>query len=375
MLPKILLCVSSTKLSYGGPAFSVTGLAEALVKADCRVGLWSPLMDESQVLNSPKGHDKSVFYLSGRLKDAMKTFGRPDIIHDNGIWLPNNHTVAAYSKERHIPRIVSPRGMLAPWAMRHKATKKKIAWFLYQKSDLLNAACLHATSTDERRHLEALNLNRQIHTIANGLRLTNPNPTMDKSTDLDSPDDLPKRIALFLGRIYPVKGLPNLISAWAEVRPQSWKLIIAGPDEAGHQAELRAQIQRLGLEKSVVFFGPVNGAKKIELLQRSHLFILPSLSESFGIAVAEAMAQGLPVITTHAAPWAVIKDYDLGWWVPASKEGLAEAVSAATNSPPADLKMMGFRGSEYVQAHLSWDKLVLQYIDMYASTLALRARF
>ena len=79
--------------------------------------------------------------------EALDRFGEPDILHDNGIWLPHNHRLAVLAERHGIPRIVSTRGMLEPWALRHKRFKKDVAWWLYQRRDLKQARCHVTTST------------------------------------------------------------------------------------------------------------------------------------------------------------------------------------------------------------------------------------
>jgi glycosyltransferase involved in cell wall biosynthesis len=88
-----------------------------------------------------------------------------------------------------------------------------------------------------------------------------------------------RKIALFLGRIHPKKGLPMLIEAWARVRPDGWHLQIAGPDEAGHKAEVQNAAFAAGLSQVVFFVGPIEGEKKESAFSNADLFVLPTHSE------------------------------------------------------------------------------------------------
>src|SRR5262249_44381126 len=156
-----------------------------------------------------------------------------DILHDNGMWLSHNHRIANLGARYNIPRVVSTRGMLEPWAMNHKWGKKRVAWSLYQRRDLKRAHCHHTTAEAECRNVERLGLGVPVRVIPNGVDL----PELDSGTqhvEVEKMRRSDRKKALFLGRIYPVKGLPMLIKAWARVRPQGWHLQIAGPDEAGH---------------------------------------------------------------------------------------------------------------------------------------------
>jgi len=260
--------------------------------------------------------------------------------------------------------------MLSPWARKHKGIKKALAWALYQRRDLKSSATLHATSQDEAVELQQLNLGPPVVMLPNGIDVSGDQRV--SSAPMRSAQD--KRTALFLGRLYPVKGLPNLIEAWAAVYPKGWRLLIAGPDEAGHKQELEAQIDRLGLRDVIEFLGPVQGKDKARLFLSADLFVLPSLSESFGMALAEAMLANLPVLTTVAVPWPDVEIQRLGWRVQLDKSSLAEGLRAATSAPVDELRAMGNRASSYVRSNYGWDKLAQSYVEMYESAIAGRAR-
>ena len=99
------------------------------------------------------------------LRDALRKLirsDRPDLLHDHGIWLPANHHVAAAANESFIPRAVQGMGMLEPWAMRQRAYKKRLAWGLYQRSDLETAKVLFATGEGEAESMRRLGLRQPI---------------------------------------------------------------------------------------------------------------------------------------------------------------------------------------------------------------------
>src|SRR5262249_26702926 len=97
--------------------------------------------------------------------------GAIDIIHDAGLWLPVNHATATVAAQLGIPRVVSTRGMLEPWAVGHRPIKKNLAWQLYQRRDLDRAALLHATSTGELANLRAAGLKMPIAMVPNGVEI------------------------------------------------------------------------------------------------------------------------------------------------------------------------------------------------------------
>ncbi len=351
---RIFLAGTSFKDSYGGPAVSVSGLAASLARQGIDVAVWAP--DGSALAASSSA--ERVRYFAGSLEGALQDFGRPNLVHDNGIWLRHNHALATLCRHRQIARVVSPRGMLEPWALSHKRVKKEIAWRIYQKGDLQAADLLHATSIAEAESLIRLNTGALIETVPNGVPFV-----CSRLGELPVSKSL--KYALFLGRICPVKGLQNLIPAWAKVRPDGWRLRIAGPDEGGYQKNIAELVRECGLLEIVEFVGTISGDKKRRLLEGADLFILPSLSESFGMAIGEALAVGCPVITTTATPWREIKTADCGWQVPANSSSLATALQEATSLPPETLKAMGERGRALIRNHYQWNSLVDRYITMY----------
>ncbi len=315
--------------------------------------------------------------LEGSAADGLDDFGTPDILHDNGLWRAHNHRLSDLAESRRIPRIVSTRGMLEPWAMGHKSWKKRFAWRLYQRSDLGRAVAHHATAAAEAANVERFRLGVPVRMIPNGVDI--PDVAQDfvaQSADAEGvaaegaaewpPDpESAVRTAIFLGRIYPVKGLPMLVEAWARVRPAGWRLIIAGPDESGHRAVIERAVRAEGIGDSVAFAGPLLDTPKKTALLSADLFILPTHSESFGMAIAEALAHGLPVLTTTGAPWPMLSRRGCGWSVNPTVEGIAEGLREATNLDSRTLGTMGARGRAFVAEEFGWPQTAAQFIELY----------
>lgn len=288
--------------------------------------------------------------------------GAPDCVHLHGIWSPKLAIRFSTWVQRGVPCIVTLHGMLEPWALKHKRTKKWIAWHMYQRGLLNRAALLHGTSEREVQQLLGLGLTPPAVMLPWGVSLS---PIRILQSDKSR-----TRTALFVGRIYPVKGLPLLVEAWGKVRPSGWKLKIVGPDEAGHRAEVEASIKKAGIGKFVEFTGELIGSEKDAAYANADLFVLPSFTENFGMAVAEALAHSLPVLTTTGTPWGALSDWSCGWWVAPTTDTIAAGLAAATNLEDKVLHDMGARGRQLVASQYTWQQTAARMKKAYQSMVA-----
>jgi glycosyltransferase involved in cell wall biosynthesis len=359
---KVLFTSASLLADYGGPAFSITALARSLANLGVRVGVWAA--DQSAVNSPLLDSESSVERILGAEQNALKFLTCDDVLHDSGIWMPHNHRLAILAKKWGIARVVSTRGMLQPWALGHKRVRKSFAWNLYQRRDLKLARYHHTTSESEARNLHKLALNVPIVTIPNGVDVPPPRTLTEPAASRQP------KIALFLGRIYPIKGLPLLIEAWSRVRPQDWVLRIVGPDEAGHRKQIENNVRAAGLDQVVSFTGAIAPRMKPSLFNSADLLILPSYSESFGMVVAEALAHGLPVLTTTGTPWSSLPRNGCGWYVEPTLDAIASALHAATILDRAALRTMGAKGRALAINDYSWPHVAHRFLSLYESVLS-----
>ena len=279
-----------------------------------------------------------------------------DLVHVHGIWLAANHAGCVAARRRDIPYIVSAHGMLMPWAFRHQAWKKKLPWLLYQRADLLHAAAVVGTSEAEADAIRAFGFPGATVMVPHGLALLS----------WEAPrNGIQPRKVVFLGRLHPIKGLMNLLDAWALLRPGGWRLILAGPEEDGFQAVLTERIRQHGLADTVTFAGPVDDRQKWLLLRQADLTVLPSFMENFGLVVLESLACGVPVITTRGTPWQVLETERCGWWVDAGAEALARGLRAAMTLTDEERQAMGLRGRALVAKRFAWDRIAGEMADVY----------
>ncbi len=357
---RVIHTIHSLRAAAGGPSYSVPSLCMALQRRGVDVELWA------QDRGGTSLGELSVRQMrrSDVTSELRKFAGQVTrlIVHDHGVWLPWNHSIARSSRHLRVPRVVSPRGMLEPWAMQYRGMKKKFAWHAYQFGDLQAAGLLHATSAAEAGNFKRLGLTSPIIEAPNGV-------DADAMPCAEHDPYQPERVLLFLSRIHPKKGLLDLVTAWSRVQRPGWKIRVVGADEGNHLHDVRAAVDAAGLGRVFVFTNHLDGAEKWEAYRSADLFVLPSYSENFGLVVAEALGCGLPVITTQATPWAEVADAECGWWIPTGPDALEQALRAAVQLSPAERLAMGLRGRALVRERYTWPAIARLMIEGYEGVL------
>ena len=367
---RVLHTIAALRSASGGPSRTVSSICEGLGRLGASVEIVTQNFRDANIV--PQSEFVKTTFVPGifipsirfvyspffrtTLSDRCKKT-EPRLIHDHGLWLPTNHAAAVIAHNLNIPLIISPRGMLEPWSLRNKAWKKRIAWNLYQHRALLSGIAFHAASVKEAESIREMGFKQPIAVIPNGTQFSEWKEYLRKETDL--------RTALFLSRIHRSKGLLELVKAWQIAHPKGWRMIIAGPDEDGHQKEVQAAIHQAGLQDIFQFAGSVEGEAKTNLYRSADLFILPTFSENFGVVVAEALSCGVPVITTKGAPWESLITYGCGWWIDIGVESLSAAIREATSLSEIERQEMGRRGCIFVEQNFAWSQIAEKMLSVY----------
>ena len=303
---------------------------------------------------------------SGKWEAAVSdilTMVEPDIVHINCCWIPDCAAIQRLAQRSGHKVVLSPHGMLEPWIIRrHYLSRKLPALLLYQKAAVRHADHIHSTADSEKENLLKLGYNKNIEVV--GLGIDSDNITIKKSW-------AKTHTILFLSRVHKKKGVDFLIQACSILRKEldGYNVIIAGEGDTEYVAHLKMKIAEESLGDVVKLAGGVYGEEKWSLIQSADFFVLPTYSENFGLAVAESLASGTPVITTDGTPWQDVDSHDCGIWTNIGAQPLAEAMSKMIACTESDLERMGRNGRALIEQKYSANVMAERMMKLYDSVL------
>ncbi|MGN0834041.1 MAG: glycosyltransferase [Kiritimatiellia bacterium] len=361
---KILVVTMGLNPASGGPTRSCKGMCRALAQAGVDVTLL--VLVGTHEFENPCG--VRVLYA----EDGVKARGEGkewnvqdyDLVHTQGLWHLKLHAVCRACRKAGTPYVISPRGMLDPWALSEKKWKKRVALWLYQYKDLRCAAAFHVTAREELSHVRDAGLRQQCIVAPNAVDLPLEMPARCRCAKV--------KTAIFLSRLHPGKGLLSLAAAWARIRPRGWKMKVVGPDSYGHKKDVMDSLVKLGIRDDWMFADALDDVRKWEAYRSADLLVHPSVSENFGITIAEGLAAELPVITTKGTPWGIVEARKCGWWIDIGVEPLAAALQEAMSLSDEARRAMGARGRQLVEEKYTWDAAAKKMIEGYKDVINAR---
>lgn len=366
-------------LQYGGPPASILGLCQGLQRAGVEVEAVTTTANGRDSLppSPPRGdvyEGVPVRYVArafprrffgARLQGPLTSaLARADLCHIHGVWHVPAWRAAHLARAAGVPYVVSPRGMLLPRAVERGRWRKAVAYALVERGNLRGAALLHATSEPEADALRALDLGVPVAVVPNGVNLDDPRQA---SRGYRARLGIPSGafIVLFLGRMHRIKRLDLLAEAFAAVcvtRP-AVHLVLAGHDEHGLAPDL---LRRLSAHAGRVHApGEITGPDKWALLKDADVMVQCSDSESFGLAVVESLAAGVPVIATRTCPWSEIETRGCGFWVEQTSPAIASAIGTLADDA-ARRARMSERAAAFACEQYSWDAIAPRMARLYA---------
>lgn len=302
---------------------------------------------------------------------SMMLERRLDCVHVHGMW--NYLSVAAqrWHQTTERPYIVSPHGMLNGWALADAPLRKRVARMLFEDAHIRNAAAVHAESRTERVALREAGYDTQTDVIPNGVEPAQMAGPAAPWLDGLGPD---ARVLLFLGRITPSKGLLNLLRAWnVAIRGESgkdWHLLVAGPGDGNHLAELQTMVEDYGLADSVHFVGPAFGPERAAAYRSADAFILPSVAETLPMTALEAFAFQLPCLLTPQCNIPEAYACSAAIRVDPTEESLTAGLTRLFTMSPFERARMGKAAYDLADSRYDWDLAAARFETLYSTVLA-----
>lgn len=356
---------------FGGPVVAMAAMAAGLAE----------LGEEVAVFSTHRNHEGARIELPpacrlvcttdagwGGLRHSPQLWAEveraaPRLLHSHGLWTDVHRCAAAVARRRGVPHVIGPCGMLDAGALHRSAGKKRLALALFQRRALSDAACLLANSEQEVTDIRRFGLGNPVALVPNPV----PGPALPVTAD-DAAGIVTagKKTLLYLGRLHPVKGLPRLLAAWAQLTDlhAGWQLVLAGPDEGGWRVQFERQAAAAGCAASILWAGPLDERRKWAALAAADLFVMPSDFENFGMAIAEALLAGVPVVTTDGTPWQALVEERAGWQVARDPAALAAALREAMTLPDDERRARGARG-RHLAACFSPARVAAQLRELY----------
>jgi glycosyltransferase involved in cell wall biosynthesis len=374
---RIRQIVPSLERQHGGPSRSVQALARAQSELGKSVELLTTAPDAP-----PEGRDSADGALririlrrdapnricpSSGLKKALLS-GACDVVHHHALWLRTLDYAHRAALAHRAPLIVSPRGMMAPWAWNHHRWRKTAAAFFLHPRAFRAVSGWHATSEQEAKDIAALGFHQPIAVAPNGVDA--PREEGLEAARRYWVERLPltaaKRIALFYSRFHRKKRLIELLDLWAASPAPDWHLLVVGIPGEYSVADIAGEIAKRGISGRASVH---DGTDAPPPYAAASLFLLPSHDENFGLVIAEAMAAAVPVAVTDTTPWQDVQTRDLGWCV--SWSDYPTALRHAMGCPDEELRRRGEGSRRWVLDSYSWEKSAERLVRFYDEVRAL----
>lgn len=354
--------VPSLEERHGGPSKSVRALANHLVAPDTDVDLLATLEDGQPC--APAGATDAITPrlfprvaprwlarspgLSAHLRET-----RYDCVHHHSLWLLTLRYAHAAAARHRVPLVISPRGMMSPWAYQHRRARKRLAELFVHPGAFAAACGWHATSQAEADDIRRLGFTQPICVSPNGVPLPTEAELAAARTHWHEtcPATRSRPVALFYSRFHRKKRLRELIDLWLSQPRGNWLLLIVGVAEDYTASDLQAEIIARGAADQVAVFDGLDCPAPYAV---ASLFVLPSHSENFGLVIAEALAARVPCLVTDTTPWQDLASRQSGWCVSWADYG--RALDRALQTAPADLRAAGASGRIWAEQEFSWTR-------------------
>ncbi len=365
---------------YGGPSQVALRLGQALQSRGVAISWWATATVEEQRELAHLGAHARLFRrtcpsswhhspaLSRALQEHIKEL---DLLHLHQVWDYPLYAAARSAQQAGKPCLVTPHGIFSQ-SWRYASLKKRVYLRWIARPFMNRAACIHALTPAELEGFQKVGIRVPYIVVPNGI---DQNEFADLPQPQEANDHWPmlrgRRMVLFLGRLSPEKGLNQLISAWKQVireYPEAI-LMMAGPDQRGYRAAVQTLAERHDLTGNIIMPGMLAGQERLLALSRGDLYVQPSLSEGFSMAVLEALACGKPCLITPGCNFGEVAEVGAGEVVEPCADALATGLARLLSRSSTERQEMGNRGRNLVLAKYTWDIIARKMLTVYRCIL------
>ncbi|MGG2201584.1 glycosyltransferase [Paenibacillus validus] len=373
---RILHVISNLAPRYGGPVKAVLEMSKALANLGHEVRIFTTDQDGDDRLSVPlfepvvkDGVEITYFPVqkpnfwstSMPLANALKEeIPKNDIVHIHALYMFHNFAAGHYCRKYKVPYIVCPHGSLDPFIYKRHRNRKRLLEFLFEKRNFKHAAALHFITEEEMNLAKPVSYETKGMVVPLGLDLAEFQNMPEQGAFRNRYEQLKgKKIILFFGRLNYKKGLDLLVNAFSVVikdHPDA-ALVITGPDNESYGEQVKRWVLDKKLSDHVIFTGMLRDQDKLAVLQDADVFVLPSYSENFGIAVIESLICKTPVIISDKVNICKeIEDNGAGLITQCNEESVADRIRTLLED--SDLRnTMGKNGEEMVRKYFHWDQI------------------
>ncbi|MGK7896156.1 MAG: glycosyltransferase [Xenococcus sp. (in: cyanobacteria)] len=372
--------------NYGGTTKVVTEIAQEIGSLDWDLDLVTTNANDREILDVPlriwlknnnyrvqyfaAWHRRDLIFSLSLIQWLWQNCTNYDLVHTNTIFSPLISLIHFICYLKNIPYLVTPHGMLEPWALSYKNWKKKHYYDFVEKPLLQKAKAIQTLASSEAKKIHNLSLSHTV-TIPNGIHIQEYQSLPDPKIFYQQfPHTLNKTLILFLGRIDPKKGLDLLAPAFAKIQqnfPNS-HLVIAGPDSISFMPTVESYFKEQACRDAVTFTGMLTGNLKLAALAAADLYVAPSYSEGFSMSILEGMASGLPCIITTGCNFPEAAEAKVAHVVDINSESIANALINCLQNPQ-QAKQMGIEARQFIFNNYTWDIAAQKLVKLYQEIL------
>ncbi len=293
-----------------------------------------------------------------------------DVVHIHSLYLYSTLIASRLASAYRVPYLLRPHGTLDPYIRRRHRLLKTLYHAVAENETLRRAASVHFTS-DRERDLARSALPRGTRTcvIPLGVNLTDY-AMLPRRAVARSSFGLPEEglVCLFLGRLNHKKGLDILAPAFVRLCDQvpHARLLLAGPDDDGLGEKFVHELAKAGAGDRVLRAGFLDGNGVKRALAAADVWVLPSYSENFGLAVVEAMAAGLPVVITDQVNiWSLVQSAHAGVVTACDVDSFFRGMLEVARQPAELRKAWGANGRSLCEREFGWDRIAERLEEVY----------